>query len=79
MSEEFEFDFRQVQESFLFPTAPRPNIEPTQPPIKLMPEIDSLEIKRLGLEADHSPQCSAEIKSDEAIPPLPRQSSRRGT
>jgi len=31
--------------------------------------------KRLGLEADHSPPSSAEVKNEGAIPPLPNTSS----
>jgi hypothetical protein len=36
--------------------------------VRLLP----LGVKRPGLEADHSPPSSVEIKNDGAIPPLPR-------
>jgi hypothetical protein len=38
----------------------------------------SWRVKQQGNEADHSSPSSAEIKNGEAIPPLPRMSSRRG-
>jgi hypothetical protein len=34
----------------------------TQPPIHWVPEALSLEVKRPGSEADHSPPSSAEVK-----------------
>jgi hypothetical protein len=37
----------------------------------------SLGVKRPGLEANHSPPCSAEIKNGDAIPPLPKTCSWR--
>jgi hypothetical protein len=35
---------------------------PTQPPIQWVPGALSLEVKRQGREADHSPPYSAEVK-----------------
>jgi hypothetical protein len=35
---------------------------PTQRPIQWVPRAISLEVKRLGREADHSPPSSAEVK-----------------
>jgi hypothetical protein len=40
----------------------RPALEPTQPPIQWVLGALSLEIKRPGREADHSPPSSAEVK-----------------
>jgi hypothetical protein len=36
---------------------------PTQPPIQWVPGALSLEVKRQGHEADHSPPFSAEVKN----------------
>jgi hypothetical protein len=44
-----------------------------QPPIQWVPGALSLEVKRPGREADHSPSTSAEVKKvSGAIPPLPQ-------
>jgi hypothetical protein len=56
------FDSRWVLGIFLFTTASRPSLEPTQPPIRCVPGTISLEIKRPGREADQSPPSSAEVK-----------------
>jgi hypothetical protein len=55
---------------FLFFTASRPALGPTQPHIQWVPGALSP-----GQEADHSPPSSAEVKNDGAIPPLPHMSS----
>jgi hypothetical protein len=47
---------------FLFDTASRPGLGPTQPPIRWLPEALSLGVKWPGREADHSPPSSAEVK-----------------
>jgi hypothetical protein len=41
-----------------------PALVPTQPPIQQVPEVLSLEVKRPGSEADHSPPSSAEAKNE---------------
>jgi hypothetical protein len=46
-----------------FTTAFRPTLELTQLPIQWVPGALSLEIKRPGREADHSPPSSAEVKN----------------
>jgi hypothetical protein len=48
---------------FLFTTASRTTLGPTQLPIQWVPEDLSLGVKRLGREADHSPPSSAEVKN----------------
>jgi hypothetical protein len=47
---------------FLFTTASRTALGPTQPPIQWVPGALSLGVKRLWCEADHSPPSSAEVK-----------------
>jgi hypothetical protein len=47
---------------FLFTTAFRTALEPTQPPIQWVPGALSLGVKQPGREADHSPPSSAEVK-----------------
>jgi len=47
---------------FLFITASRTALEPTQPPTQWVPGALFLGVKRPGREADHSPPSSAEIK-----------------
>jgi hypothetical protein len=64
------FDSRQGK-IFLFPTASRPALRPTQ---WVSGEI-SPGAKRLGREADHSPPSSAEVKNGGAMPSLPHTSS----
>jgi hypothetical protein len=49
--------------NFLFDTVSRPALGSTQPPIKWVPGTLSLEVKRPGREADHSPPSSAEVKN----------------
>jgi hypothetical protein len=48
---------------FLFTTASRTALGPTQPPIQWIPVALSLGVKRPGSEADHSPLSSAEVKN----------------
>jgi hypothetical protein len=48
---------------FLFTTASRPALGPTQPPIQWVLWSVSLGIKRPGREADHTPASSVEIKN----------------
>jgi hypothetical protein len=47
---------------FLFTTASRTALGPTQPPIHWVPGALSLVVKRPGREADHSPPSSAEVE-----------------
>jgi hypothetical protein len=49
--------------SFLFTTASRTALGPTQPPIQWVPGALSLGLKRPGREADHSPPSGAEVKN----------------
>jgi hypothetical protein len=62
-AERSEFNSQEGLENFLFATASRPVVRPTQPPILLVPGALSLGIKRLGREADHSSPSSAEVKN----------------
>jgi hypothetical protein len=48
---------------FLFTTASRTALEPSQPPIQWIPGAFSLGIKWLGREPDHSPPSNAEVKN----------------
>jgi hypothetical protein len=55
-------DSRRGLEIFLFTTASRTALGPTQPPIQWVPRALSLGVKRPGSESDHSPPSSAEVK-----------------
>jgi hypothetical protein len=48
---------------FLFATASRPVLGPTQLPIQWVRKVLSLGVKRPGREAYHSPPCSAEVNN----------------
>jgi hypothetical protein len=48
--------------TFLFTTASRTALWPTQPPIQWVPGALSLGVKWLGCEADHSTPSSAKVK-----------------
>jgi hypothetical protein len=48
---------------FLFTTASRTALRPTQPPIQRVPGALSLGVKRPGRETDHSPPSSAEVRN----------------
>jgi hypothetical protein len=56
------FESRRGLGIFLFTTASRTTVGPTQPPIQWVPGALSLGVKRSGREADHSPPSSAEVK-----------------
>jgi hypothetical protein len=60
--------FPQGQEIFVFSTAFRPALGPSQSPANgaFYPGV-----KRPGREADHSLPSSAEVKNGDAMPPLP--------
>jgi hypothetical protein len=57
------FESRQGLGIFLFATASRPALGPTQPPIKWVTGSLSLREKRPGREADHSPPSTADVKN----------------
>jgi hypothetical protein len=57
------FDSRRRLGIFLFTTASRTALGPTQPPIHWLSGALSLGVKRLGCEADHSPPSSAYVKN----------------
>jgi hypothetical protein len=56
------FDSRWGLGIFLFTTASRTTLGPTQPPIQWVPGALSLRVKRPRCEADHSPPSTAEVK-----------------
>jgi hypothetical protein len=56
------FDFRRGLGIFLFTTASRTALGPTQPPIQYVPGARSLWAKWPEREADHSPPSSAGVK-----------------
>jgi hypothetical protein len=56
------FDSRQGLGIFLFTTASRTALGPTQPPFQWIPGALYLGLKRTGREIDHSPRSSAEAK-----------------
>jgi hypothetical protein len=64
-------DSRRGLDIFLWFTASRLTLRPTQHPILWVPGALSPGVKRLGRGADHSPPSSAKIKNDEAKPPHP--------
>jgi hypothetical protein len=57
------FHSRQGQRFFLFPTASRPAVEPTQPPIQWLQGALSPRVKRPGRESDHSTPSSIEVRN----------------
>jgi hypothetical protein len=57
------FDSRRRLGIFLFTTASRTVLGPTQPPIQWVPGAPSLRIKQPGREADHSPPSNAEVNN----------------
>jgi hypothetical protein len=56
------FDSRWGLEIFLFTTATRSALGPTQPPIQWVLGALSLGVKRPGREADHSHLSDVEVK-----------------
>jgi hypothetical protein len=67
LDDRVEFDSRRGLGIFLFTTASRTSLGPTQPPIQSGPGI-----KPPGREADHSPLSSAEVGNmwnDTSTPP----------
>jgi hypothetical protein len=59
----FPFASRRGLGIFLFTTASRKALGPTQPPIQWVPGDLFLGVKRPGREADHSPPSSTEVKN----------------
>jgi hypothetical protein len=57
------FDSRRKLGIFLFTTASRTALEPTQPPIQWVPATVSLGVKQPERDADHSPPSSSEVKN----------------
>jgi hypothetical protein len=57
------FESRQELQIFLFTTAFRPALGPTQPPVQWVRGVLSLGAKRPGSETKHSPSPSAEVKN----------------
>jgi hypothetical protein len=66
------FESRQELGIFLFTTASRPAVGPTQPPIHLVPGALSVGVKQPSHEADHSPHPVPRSRMHEATPPLPQ-------
>jgi len=56
------FESRQGLGMFLFTTSSRTTLGPTKHPIQWVPGTLPLRVKRPGLEANHSPPSSAEVK-----------------
>jgi len=56
------FDSRRELGIFLFTTASRIALGPTEPPIQWVTGVPSLGAKRSAYEADHSPPSSDEAK-----------------
>jgi hypothetical protein len=50
-------------ELFLFATACRLALRPTEPHIQWVLRVLTMEVKQAGHEADHSPPSSAEVKN----------------
>jgi len=76
MDDRVQFPAGAMMGIFLFATASRPALRPTQPPIKLVPAALSLGVKRPGREADHLPPFSVEIKNSwsyTSTPPVCRE------
>jgi hypothetical protein len=62
------FDSRRVLGIFLFTTASRTALGPTQPPIQWVSGALSLGVKRPGLESDHSLPSIVEVKDSLSTP-----------
>jgi hypothetical protein len=56
------FESRRGLGIFLFTTASRPVLKPTQPPTQWVSGALSLGVRRPRREADHSPPSNAEVK-----------------
>jgi hypothetical protein len=48
----------------------RPTLEPTQPPIQLVPTVLCSVLKQMGRESDHSPHLVTRLRMSGDVPPL---------
>jgi hypothetical protein len=64
-------DFRQGKHIFLYSTASRQPLAPTQPPTQSGMGTDYPGLQRPEREADHSIPSRAWVKNSRAMPPLP--------
>jgi hypothetical protein len=64
---------------FFFPTASKPALGPTQPPIQWVTGAVSPGVKLPRCEADHSPPSSAEVKNAWSYTSNPHMSSQCST
>jgi hypothetical protein len=71
----YRFDSQQGKDIFLYSTASRPALRPTQLPIQWVLGALSPGVERPGREAEYSPTSSAGIKNGGATPSLPQTSS----
>jgi hypothetical protein len=62
----------------MYSTASRPALGSTQSPVRWVPGDISSGVERPGLETEHSPPCSDEVKNGEAVPPYSHKSSQLG-
>jgi hypothetical protein len=67
-----DFDSRRRLGIFLFTTASRPVLGPTQPSIQRVTGALSLGVKRWGHETDHSPLSCAEVKNASSYTSTPQ-------
>jgi hypothetical protein len=58
------FEFDQVKKTFLISKTSKWTLKSGQPAIQWIPVALSLEVRRTGREADHSPPSSAEVKRE---------------
>jgi hypothetical protein len=58
---------QQVQEIFLFPTATRQALEPSQASVQSVPGTFPPGVKQPKHQADHTPLSSTEVKNGESI------------
>jgi hypothetical protein len=75
MTAKLGFNSWQGQDIYLYSTASRPTLGPTQPPIQCVLGALSLGLKRPKREADRSHPSSDDANNSEAIPPLSKMSS----
>jgi hypothetical protein len=71
-----QFPVGAMMACFLFATASRPDLEPTQPPFRWVMDVLTPEVQRPGREADHSPSISAQVKNAWSYTSTPPRSLR---